>query len=57
MRYRLTCSDVIQAMTRENVTATANTLDKAWEKAKTRFALKYKTKQDYVDITAVHRLG
>ncbi len=57
MKYRLTCSDVIKAMARETVTVTANTLDDAWEKAKTRFARKYRTKKDYVNITAVERLG
>ena len=57
MKYQLTCSDVIKAMVREDITVTANTLDEAWEKAKTRFARKHKTKKDYVDITAVHRLG
>lgn len=57
MKYRLTCSDIIKAMARETITVTANTLDDAWEKAKTRFARKYGTKKDYISITAVERLG
>ena len=57
MKYTLTCSDIIKAMAREDITVTANTLDEAWEKAKVRFARKYKTKKEYVDITAVHFLG
>ena len=57
MKYTLTCSDVIKAMAREDITVTANTLDEAWDKAKANFARKHKTKKDYVDITAVKRLG
>ena len=57
MKYALTCSDAIQAMARETVTVTADTLDEAWEKAKAKFARKYKTKKAYVDITETHRVG
>lgn len=56
MTVILTCSDAVQAMERENVTVKAETLDEAWKIAKKRFARKYKTKQEYVDITAVRRL-
>lgn len=55
MTYVLTCNDVIKAMEREDIKVTAETLDEAWDKAKTRFARKYKTKKEYVDITAVRR--
>ena len=34
MKYILTCSDSIQAMAREKMTVTADTLDEAWEKAR-----------------------
>ena len=55
MKFILTCNDSIQAMVRENMTVTADTIDEAWEKAKTRFCRKYKTKKAYVSITAVTR--
>ena len=32
MKYILTCSDSIQAMAREKMTVTADTLDEAWER-------------------------
>lgn len=57
MKYILTCCDVVKAMKREDVIVTAHTLDEAWEKAKTRFARKYKTSKNNVDITAVSTLG
>ena len=55
MKFKLTCSDSIQAMEREVITVTADTLDEAWEKAKTKFARKYHTKKAFVDITATER--
>lgn len=56
MKIKLTCSDCIQAMEREVVTVTADTLDEAWEKAKTKFARKYRTKKAYVNITGTERV-
>ena len=55
MTFRLTCNDSIQAMEREVVTVTAATLDEAWEKAKTKFARKYRTRKAYVSITGIER--
>jgi len=57
MKVKLTCSDCIQAMEREVITVTAETLDEAWEKAKFKFARKYHTKKAYVDITAIERIS
>ena len=56
MKVKLTCSDCIQAMEREVITVTAETLDEAWEKAKSKFARKYRTKKSYVNITGVERI-
>ena len=53
MKYILTCSDVIKALAREDITVTASSLDEAWDKAKVRFARKYKTSKLFVNITAV----
>ena len=53
VKYILTCNDVIKAMAREDITVTANSLDEAWDKAKVRFARKYKTSKRFVNITAV----
>ncbi len=55
MKYILTCNDAIKAMAREDMTVNAATLDEAFDKAKRRFARKYKTSRNYVDITAVCR--
>ena len=55
MTYVLTCNDVIKAMAREDIRVTAETLEEAWDKAKTRFARKYITKKAYVNITACRR--
>lgn len=57
MKYILTCNDSIQAMAREKMTVTADTLDEAWEKAKQRFARKFYTRKMYVAITGVERIG
>jgi hypothetical protein len=43
-------------MAREVITVSAETLDEAWEKAKTKFARKYHTKKAYVNITGVERI-
>lgn len=56
MTYKLTCNDYIQAMARESITVSADTLDKAWDKAKTKFARKYKTQKSFVEITAAQRI-
>ncbi len=53
MKVKLTCNDAYYAMVREDITVTATSLDEAWDKAKTRFARKHKTKKAYIDITAV----
>ena len=55
MTVILTCNDVIKALEREDIKVTAETLEEAFEKAKKKFARKYKTKVEYVDITAVKR--
>ena len=57
MKYILTCNDSIQAMTREKMTVTADTLDEAWEKAKRRFVRKFHTRKMYVAITGVERIS
>ena len=57
MKYILTCSDSIQAMAREKMTVTADTLDEAWEKARRRFVRKFHTRKMYVAITGVERIG
>lgn len=56
MKYQLTCNDVVRAMERETVTVNAECLEDAFEKAKAKFARKYKTKKSFVDITAC-RIG
>lgn len=56
MKYKLTCSDVMQAMAREIVTVTADDLDEAFRKAKQKFARKHKTRPSYVDITGIERI-
>ena len=57
MKVKLTCSDCIQAMEREVITVTAETLDEAWEKAKIKFARKYRTKKAFVNITGIERIS
>ncbi len=53
MKYILTCNDAILAMERADITVTAETIDEAFDKAKARFARKFKTSKAFVNITAV----
>lgn len=55
MTYILTCNDVIQSFERADIKVTAETLEEAFDLAARKFARKYKTKKEYVDITAIHR--
>lgn len=57
MKYRLTCNDCIKTMKREVVVVTAETLNEAWEKAKTKFAWTHKTQKAFVEITATERIA
>ena len=57
MTFKLTCSDCIQAMEREVIAVTEETLDKACEKAKTKFARKFHTRKAYVSITGIERVS
>ena len=53
MKYVLTCNDSLLAMKREEIAVCAEDLDEAFEKARTRFARKHKTRKSFVNITAV----
>ena len=57
MKYILTCSASIQAMAREKMTVTADTLDEAWEKAKRRFVRQFHTRKMYVAITGLEHIS
>jgi hypothetical protein len=52
--YIMTCN-CYEPPIRENVSVKADTLDEAWDKAKQKFARKYKVKQSDVGITATQR--
>lgn len=56
MKFKLTCNDAYQTMVREDVVVDANNLDEAFEKAKSKFCRKHKTKRAWVDITGVQKL-
>lgn len=57
MKAVITCSDVIQAMEREKITVEAADLSEAFDKAKKKFARKYKTRVSCVHCTGVERLN
>ena len=61
MKICYTLSDAIQAMVREEVCWKVETWEdgcseEVWEKVKTTFARKHRTKKDYVHITAVRQV-
>ena len=50
--FVLTCN-CYEPMFREDVKVQANSLDEAWDKAKTKASRKYKAKKNNINITAV----
>ena len=60
MKVRYHCSDICNAMVRDIITLDVSGPEEAcseenWQRAKRKFARKYKTQVKYVDITGVER--
>lgn len=53
-KYTVTCNCYEPPM-RANITVEAESLGMAWDKAKKKFARKYKAKLGNISITATHR--